>query len=365
MMAVYSEHDRDQTRTQEAMRNIRKHVFEPNNQGDVMTTIRTIVLQVVGVGVGLFLAVPGSALPARADARLTADTKLERIGQPLTDEEMRAVSFSAGRILKHVDQALQAIAKQDKSTAFTHIDKGLTLAGIIEQSLPLTTVKSTIKAGKLQYSDEDRVKSLTVPIYQELDMVSILEPVVAAKRSATAKAGVVAKKVSAKQQVEEVGESYLGITLNVADAKAYLETAKDALAKGHFDAASKDLQAIQEKVTVMYVGERGPLAEAREDLALAHLDMDQGFRKEAQVALNDASESLSRYGKSGGKHQAEVKTMQGEITELDKSNEGAKETAKGKIMGWWERVKSWEARHFSGTESPTTGLEKGGPYVNR
>ncbi|NOU11058.1 MAG: hypothetical protein HOO98_13735 [Nitrospira sp.] len=334
-----------------------------------MTTIKTIILQVVGVGVGLFLAVPGSVLPAHADARLTADAKVERIGQPLTDEEMRAVSFSAGRILKHVDQAIRAIAKQDKNTALTQIDKGLALAGIIEQSLPMTTVKSTIKAGKLQYSDEDKIKLLTVPIYQELDTVSILEPVVAAKKAAATKAGTAAKEVPAKGHAEAVGESYISITLNVADAKAYLETAKDALAKGHFDAASKDLAAIQEKVTVMYAGERGPLAEAREDLALANLDIDQGYRKEAQVALTDASESLSRYDKSGGKHQAEVKTMQAEIaalsTELDKSNEGSMEKAKGKIMGWWDRVKGWEHRHFYFTESPTRGLEKGGPYVNR
>ena len=310
-----------------------------------MTTTRAIILRVIGVGVGLFLAVPGSALLAHADSRLTADTKVERIGPPLTDEEMRAVSFSAGRILKHVDQAIRAIAKQDKSTALTQIDKGITLAKIIEQSIPLTTVKSTIKAGTLQYWDEDTVKSLTVPIYQELDTISILEPVVAAKKAAAAKAGTAAKKAPAKEHVEEVGESYIGITLNVGDAKAYLETAKDALAKGQFDAASKDLAAIQEKVTVVYAGERGPLAEAREDLALAHLDMDQGFRKEAQVALTDASESLSQYEKSGGKHQADVKTLQAEITalttELNQSNEGPKETAKGKIMGWWDRVKGW------------------------
>jgi hypothetical protein len=330
-----------------------------------MTTTRTIILGAIGASVGLFLAVPGSAQLAHADARITADTKLERIGQPLTDEEMRAVSFSAGRILKHVDQAIQAIAKKDKGTALTQIDKGLTLAKVIEQSLPVTTVKSTIKAGKLQYSDEDRVKSMTVPIYQELDMISILEPVVAAKKATATKAS----KAPGKEHVEEVGESYIGITLNVADAKTYLETAKDALTKGHFDAASKDLAAIQEKVTVVYAGEHGPLAEAREELALAHFDMDQGFRKEAQVALTDASESLSRYEKSGGKHQAEVKTLQAEITalttELDKSNEGSKEKTKGKIMGWWDRVKNWEARQFNGSESPTTGLEKGGPYVNR
>jgi hypothetical protein len=334
-----------------------------------MTITRAIVLRVIAMGVGLFLTVPGSTQLAHADARITADTKLERIGQPLTDDEMRAVSFSAGRILKHVDQAIQAITKKEKGAALTQIDKGLTLATLIEQSIPSTTVKSTIKSGKLQYSDEDRVKSMTVPIYQELDMISILEPVVAAKKSAGGKDSTATKKGSGKEQVEEVGESYVGITLNVADAKTYLETAKDALTKGHFDTASKDLAAIQEKVTVVYAGERGPLAEAREDLALAHLDMDQGFRKEAQVALTDASESLSRYEKSGGKHQAEVKTLQAEIaaltTELDKSNEGSKEKTKGKIMGWWDRVKGWEARQFNGSESPTTGLEKGGPYVNR
>ena len=70
------------------------------------------------------------------------------------------------------------------------------------------------------------------------------------------------------------------------------------------------------------------------------------------MALTDASESLSRYEKSGGKHQTDVKTMQAEITalttELKQSNEGSKEKTKGKIMGWWDRVKSWEARTFNG-----------------
>jgi hypothetical protein len=305
---------------------------------------------------------------AHADARIKADTKVERVGQPLTDEEMRAISFSAGRIIKHVDQAIQAIAKEEKSTALAHIDKGLTLAEIIEQSLPLTTVKSTIKAGKLQYSDEDNVKSLTVPIYQELDTISILKPVAAAKQKA-AKAGTAPKKAPAKEQVEEVGESYTGIALNVADAKTHLENAKEALTGGHFDTASKHLIAIQEEVIIVYAREQGPLADAREDLVYAQVSLDLGRRKDAQQALADASASLSRYEKSGGKHQADVKPLQAEITaltkELDQSKEGSLEKVKAKIMGWWDRVNRWEARQFSKTESPTTGLEKGGPYVNR
>jgi len=166
--------------------------------------------------------------------------------------------------------------------------------------------------------------------------------------------------VGSTEQVEKVAESYTGITLNVADAKAHLETAKAALTEGHFDVASKDLATIQEEVTVVYAGERGPLAHAREDLALTQIYMDQGLRKQAQLALTDASASLSRYEKSTGTHQADVKTLQEEIAalskELDQSTEGPLEKVKTKLMGWWDRVKSWESRHFSGTESPTTGL---------
>jgi hypothetical protein len=333
-----------------------------------MTTTRAIVLRVIGVGVGLFLAVPGSALLAHADARITAETKVERIAPPLTDEEMRAISFAAGRILKQVDQARQAIAKKDKGAALTHIDKGLTLSKMIEQSLPPTTVKSTIKAGTLQYWDEDTVKSLTVPIYQELDTISILEPVVAAKKKA-GKDGAAAKKAAAVEKEQEVGESYTGIALNVADAKTHLENAKAVLTEGHIDAASEHLAAIQEEVIVVYAREQGSLAEAREDLVRAQVYLDQGRRKEAQGALADASASLSRYEKSGGAHQADVKPLQAEIEaltkELDQSKEGSMEKVKAKIMGWWDRVKRWEHRHFYFTESPTTGLEKGGPYVNR
>lgn len=310
----------------------------------------TIVRRILGVVVGVLLAVHGSALLAHADSRITADIKVVPSGRPLTDEEKRAVSFSAGRILKHVDQARRAIAKQDKSTALMQIDKGLSLVKIIEQTIPPTLVKATIKAGHLQYQDEDQVKSLTVPIYQELDTVSIMEPVVAAQKAASTKDGKTAKNVPAKDKLEELGADYASITLNVGDAKAHLENAKAALTKGKFDAAAKDLATIQEGVTIAYALENGPLVDAREDLVLAQIHMDAGLRKEAQLALNDASASLTRYAKAGGKYQEEAQNIRAEIAaltkEIEQSKEGPLEKVKEKIMGWWDRVRSWEARHL-------------------
>ena len=78
-----------------------------NIQGGVMTTTRTIVLRVIGVGVGLFPGRPGKrpAGPCRFPTHGGDQGGADRAA--ITDEEMRAVSFSAGRILKHVDQAIR------------------------------------------------------------------------------------------------------------------------------------------------------------------------------------------------------------------------------------------------------------------
>ena len=260
------------------------------------------------------------------------------------------MSFSAGRILKHVDQARKALAKQDKNTALAQVDKGLSLAMIIEQTIPPVLVKATIKAGTIQYQDEDQVKRLVVPIYQELDTVSIVGPVVAAKKESASKDTTQANKAPAKEKVEELGEDYASVTLNVEEAKAYLENAKDALTKGKFDEAGKDLATIQEGVTLVYDVESGPLADARQDLVRAQMYLNDDSPKQAERALKDAAESLSRYEKSGGKHQDEARTIRDEMAALSKElaqeKQGPVDKIKEKLMGWWDRVRSWEVRHF-------------------
>ncbi|MEO7862893.1 MAG: YfdX family protein, partial [Nitrospirales bacterium] len=286
----------------------------------------------------------------QATDRITADVKLVPSGQALSDAEQRAVSFSAGRILKHVEQAKQALVKKDKPTALAQIEKGLRLVTIIEQTIPPVQVTATITAGTLQYQDEDQVKRLVVPIYQELDTVSLVEPVVAAKKEAASKDSPPANKTAAHDKVEELGESYASITLNVEEAKAHLVNAKEALTKGNFDAAAKDLATIQEGVTLVYAVESGPLANAREDLVLAQIYLDENRSKQAEQALKNAGESLSRYEKAGGKHQDDARTLRDEMAALSKDlaqeKQGPMEKVKEKLMGWWDRVRSWEARHF-------------------
>jgi hypothetical protein len=296
------------------------------------------------------LVITGACTAAHAADRITADVKLVRSGPALTDAEQQAVSFSAGRILKHVEQAKQALAKQDKPMALAQIEKGLSLATIIERTIPPVQVKATIKAGTLHYQDDDQVKELVVPIYQELDTVSLIEPVVAAKKEAASKDRTPAHKTPAREQVEEIGENYTSITLNVEEAKTHLENAKVALGKGKIDAAAKHLSTIQEGVTLLYAVESGPLAYAREDLILAQMYLDENRPTQAERALKDAAESLNQYEKAGGKHQAEARTLRDEMAalskELEQEKQGPMEKVKEKLMGWWHRVRSWEARHL-------------------
>ena len=72
--------------------------------------------------------------------------------------------------------------------------------------------------------------------------------------------------------------------------------------------------------------------------------------KQAERALKDAAESLSRYEKSGGKHQDEARTIRDEMAALSKElaqeKQGPMDKVKEKLMGWWDRVRSWESRHL-------------------
>ena len=180
--------------------------------------------------------------------------------------------------------------------------------------------------------------------------MSLIEPMVATKKEAASKDSSPANRTPAKEKVEEFGEDYASVTLNVEEAKAHLVNAKDALTKGNFDRAAKDLATIQEGVTLVYAVESGPLANAREDLVLAQIYVDEGRPKQAEQALKDAAESLSRYEKAGGKHQDDARILRDEMAaltkELAQEKQGPMEKDKEKLMGWWDRVRSWEARHL-------------------
>jgi hypothetical protein len=102
--------------------------------------------------------------------------------QKSTAPEKASLSRAAGRILLHVDDARLAIKDNNKEEALSRIANGLILVRINEERSPDYEVKATIKSGGLTYEDVRSLRQLFVPVYEELDEVSALSPVIAAKK---------------------------------------------------------------------------------------------------------------------------------------------------------------------------------------
>lgn len=118
-----------------------------------------------------------SGAELKRNPRITADHKVQPV-VTVTDEERRATYLAAGRVLKHVDQARDAIAADSGDEAVHPIRQAILLTDIIQQSLPTYDVNARIKAGDMVYEDQESIKATVVPIFEELERKKLLAPVV-------------------------------------------------------------------------------------------------------------------------------------------------------------------------------------------
>ncbi len=273
----------------------------------------------------------------RIESKVTVEPK-----EKLTASEKASLSRAAGRILLHVDDARKAIKDQENEDALSHIEKGAILVRIIEESSPDYEVKATIKSGGLTYEDIRKHRQLFVPVYEELDEVSALGPVIAAKKE---QAG---KSQFSVPVVQDVRLRYTRAELNIALAKLGLEQAKKALDADHTEKADDLLAAIQTGVILNYTEIDLPLEEVRSNLLLAQGMVEHNQFKEARAALEEASESLEEYEKNVGESRGEkVKHLRNEIQEVANTIEAKHESQedsvslKEQIEGWWDSVTEW------------------------
>lgn len=304
--------------------------------------------------------------PDETTARISSKVDVEPTTQ-LTDNESREVAFAAGRILKHVAQARDAVADQQYDTAAKHVDQGLKLIQIINNVLPHYSVKTEIKAGDIVYSDDDEIVPSFVTLFDELDRRDIVTPVLRAKKEVEGKAAE--KKAESKKDGNEATTAGKGtahaapivsladiehttIKLDVRFASRMLAIAKqDLAAEDHqqrlnADAALLTLQA----GAVMFEYEEIdlPLEQAADNLKLAEAEMKAGRHREANQALRAASDELKQYEKSAGESRAkEVRQLHQEIekltTELAKGKPTDKQAEEhsATIANLWQRVTKW------------------------
>jgi len=274
------------------------------------------------------------AATSAAQPRITADIKSQPQVQ-LTGEEKQALSQAGARLLLHVDKARQALAYKDKEEALNQINKGLTLARIIDRTAPACQVNATIKAGDLVYQDQSMEKMLDIPIYSELGQVSILAPIEAAKRDSAQKSQLTGIPV-----VQDVELQHTAVTLDARMSKRQLKAAKTMLDNDQPEPADQALAAIQTSgVSFTYAETDLPLIRARENLTLAKDLLTQQRPEAARTALHEAAHALSSYGRQVDETRAsQVKSLRQQITELSQNLENNQAGAAERISHLWDQV---------------------------
>ncbi|MBI1389784.1 MAG: hypothetical protein GC154_15200 [bacterium] len=216
-----------------------------------------------------------------APSKIMSSVTVKSATSEITGDEWRSLSYSAGLILKHVDQARIAIAQKNKDDALVHVNQGLTLVHIINNVLPPVVVETQIKAGDAVYHDRDQYNPFLVPIYNESIRYDILAPVMRAQNIET-------------PQLLKAGVDYSTENLNVQTAGDDLNAAQRLLQNNDLigaDAVLNDL--FNRSVMFETVQYELPISGVVRQLAISERQFNNGNYIAAEKALRQASDLLS------------------------------------------------------------------------
>ncbi len=315
--------------------------------------IKPIATNALVLAAALLITLP---VQAADKSRINAHTNIKSAAT-LSAQESQAVSLAAGRILLHTDKARLAIAEEDKETALSEINQGLTLVKLVRHAMPKYKVTTRIEAGDIRYSADDEVSRRYVPIFDEQYIEDVIEPVVQSKKKAHGhvKPGERkrATKKGAKPTLTPLEDfsiwRHSSMKLNIALAAHALDLAKAELERNKSRNADSALAMLQsEGVTFEFDEIEMPLVEAADNLKLAELEISDGKSEEASITLKLASDDLKKYEQITGESRAkEVRKLHQNIDKLTESlkkgnnSESALEKAKKEIASYWDRARKW------------------------
>lgn len=258
-------------------------------------------------------------------------------------------SHWAVKTLSLTDQARQAIAQHDQSTAKNDVNQALEKINKIESN-PNNSASNSSNAN-------------LVPIFAELEQSSFLQPVMTAQHK-TAPADETAdnnqqNSNSSNQQVAQneksqlpqsdrpeavtqVDQGFTTISLNVNTAKSDLEKAKSDLAKNDTNSADQDLAGVQQAVTLESAQMTRPLVRARENLGLAESAIQSQNYSEAKATLTAASRALDNYARNNSaQHANDAKQLGQQIKSFSQQINNNHSDASSKVNGWWNQIADW------------------------
>ena len=243
-------------------------------------------------------------------------------------------SRAAAKMLDHTAKARQAIQSKNQRQAVSHVNEALEAAGKIQTTAGI------------------------IPIYTELEQVSIIGPLQAARtqgQAASEAAREAEPGTTTEQQPPATGEAERGVVVreveggftrvavDMSQARTHLDAAKTALQSNDMAQADKALQAVQTSVSMVTVDADMPLVKARQNLALAMWQVKQGQASNAQAPLREAASALDSYRQMpGAAHSSEAAQLSKDIQNFVSTMQQQSQTqTTDHIQQWWNRVADW------------------------
>ncbi len=255
-----------------------------------------------------FLLVSGSVTRAAASSRISSDIKITPQAT-LTSDERDAISIAASRAFRHIHKARQEIRRKESKPALKNVQQALTLAKIIDNTVPELKVDATIKSGDVTYHDQDNVRQVLIPLYTEEDEFFDAS----SSRDKSAKRTTIKNQNTLSALPTRFEEASL--FFDVREAKNLLEDAVSRLKKNDLKGADQALAGIQDAVVYVHDEVNLPLQRARKSLLEASkLTASERFN-EAESYLHRAMGALESYeaeitGDAAKKTQSLINSIQ-------------------------------------------------------
>lgn len=223
----------------------------------------------------------------------------------------------AAGILEQSKLAQQAVMQQDKTSALDHIRQGSAWAATILQATPPSTPRPVL-----------------VRIYKSTDTTTTYAP---AKRGS----GELKKHATAIGTEAQITTG----KLDISSAATRLQDAEAAVERNDWITADSDLSAIPESVVRTTVEGSMPLLQARQNLRLARMCVEEGRYKDARAPLRAAAENLANYETlSPGPLGQNAEYFRQQIADYSRTVEKHHDEAAKQIDYWLGFIDKWYAQ---------------------
>lgn len=259
-------------------------------------------------------------------------------GRAITPADEALVSASAGKVMRHIGLARDAIRKKDAERAKAELRQADVLLDIIQATLPTTIVKDRIWTAdnKLQYENSEEVAPEQVPIAASLEARVDFDRVKLPQAKTRVK-----EKAGSEAEAQDAALYYQEVDLPLHATRHFVAGARMALDKNRLEEADHALMVAQDNVDSISVFVPEPLLSARINLERAHVHFKAGKTADAKADVGRAIEQLNQAKQEGDPEiKGDVEQLMKDAQSLQGRLEQNGPTLGTEIKSLWHHTKA-------------------------